>query len=109
MKKEDFLNKLRKNTHVQFDMPSVEIKGIQYEDTLQQFVAMSLSVGAQVMRASKDDDMLNEIVRMAYPQAKVFASNLPDIQLEKLQAFTPMGERMKSFCAIRILWLRPTN
>ena len=89
MKKEDFLNKLRKNTHVQFDKPSVEIKGIQYEDTLQQFVAMSQSVGAQVMRASKDDDMLNEIVRMAYPQAKVFASNLPDIQLEKLQAFTP--------------------
>ena len=91
MKKEDFLNKLRKNTHVQFDKPSVEIKGIQYEDTLQQFVAMSQSVGAQVMRASKDDDMLNEIVRMAYPQAKVFASNLPDIQLEKLQAFTPDG------------------
>lgn len=89
MKKEDFLNKLRKNTHVQFDKPSVEIKGIQYEDTLQQFVAMSQSVGAQVMRASKDDDMLNEIVRMAYPQAKVFASNLPEIQLEKLQAFTP--------------------
>ena len=91
MKKEDFLNKLRKNTHVQFDKPSVEIKGIQYEDTLQQFVAMSQSVGAQVMRASKDDDMLNEIVRMAYPQAKVFASNLPDIQLEKLQVFTPDG------------------
>ena len=91
MKKEDFLNKLRKNTHVQFDKPSVEIKGIQYEDTLQQFVAMSQSVGAKVMRASKDDDMLNEIVRMAYPQAKVFASNLPDIQLEKLQAFTPDG------------------
>ena len=82
---------MRKNTHVQFDKPSVEIKGIQYEDTLQQFVAMSQSVGAHVMRASKDDDMLNEIVRMAYPQAKVFASNLPDIQLEKLQAFTPDG------------------
>ena len=92
MKKEDFLNKLRKNTHVQFDKPSVEIKGIQYEDILQQFVAMSQSVGAHVMRASKDDDRLNEIVRMAYPQAKVFASNLPDIQLEKLQAFTPDGE-----------------
>ena len=91
MKKEDFLNKLRKNTHVQFDMPAVDVKGIQYEDTLQQFVAMSQSVGAQVMRASKDDDMLNEIVRMAYPQAKGCASNLRDIQLEKLQAFTPDG------------------
>ena len=26
MKKEDFLNKLRKNTHVQFDMPAVDVK-----------------------------------------------------------------------------------
>ena len=34
MKKKDFLNKLRKNTHVQFDMPAVDVKGIQYEDTL---------------------------------------------------------------------------
>ena len=40
MKKEDFLNKLRKNTHVQFDMPAVDVKGIQYEDTLKQFIEM---------------------------------------------------------------------
>ena len=26
MNKEDFLNKLRKNTHVQFDMPAVDVK-----------------------------------------------------------------------------------
>ena len=109
MKKEDFLNKLRKNTHVQFDMPSVEIKGIQYEDTLQQFVAMSLSVGAQVMRASKDDDMLNEIVRMAYPQAKVLPAICQIFSWKNCRLLLLMGERMKSFCAIRILWLRPTN
>ena len=35
MKKEDFLNKLRKNTHVQFDMPAVDVKGILILDTLQ--------------------------------------------------------------------------
>ena len=29
MNKEDFLNNLRKNTHVQFDMPAVDVKGIQ--------------------------------------------------------------------------------
>ena len=48
MKKEDFLNKLRKNTHVQFDMPAVDVKGIQYEDTLKQFIEMTESVGGQV-------------------------------------------------------------
>ena len=51
MKKEDFLNKLRKNTHVQFDMPAVDVKGIQYEDTLKQFIEMTESVGGHVIEA----------------------------------------------------------
>ena len=87
MKKEDFLNKLRQNTHVQYDMPDMEIEGIQYENTLQQFIDMTKSVGGHVMEAEEGDDMLNEIVRMAYPEAKVFATNLPEIKLERLQAF----------------------
>ena len=80
MKKEDLLNKLRKNTHVQYDMPDMKIEGIQYEDTLQQFVEMTKTVGGHVLEAKKGDD-LNEIVRKAYPEAKVFASNLPEITI----------------------------
>ena len=87
MKKEDFLNKLRQNTRVQYDMPDMKIEGIQYENTLQQFIDMTKSVGGHVMEAEEGDDMLNEIVRMAYPEAKVFATNLPEIKLERLQAF----------------------
>ena len=87
MKKEDFLNKLRQNTHVQYDMPDRKIEGIQYENTLQQFIDMTKSVGGHVMEAEEGDDMLNEIVRMAYPEAKVFATHLPEIKLERLQAF----------------------
>ena len=87
MKKEDFLNKLRQNTHVQYDMTDMKIEGIQYENTLQQFIDMTKSVGGHVMEAEEGDDMLNEIVRMAYPEAKVFATNLPEIKLERLQAF----------------------
>ena len=66
MKKEDFLNKLRKNTHVQFDMPAVDVKGIQYEDTLKQFIEMTESVGGHVIEAK---------------EAKVFASHLPEITI----------------------------
>ena len=80
MKKEDFLNKLRKNTHVQYDMPDMKIDGIQYEDTLQQFIDMTKSVGGHVMEAKKGDD-LNEVVRKVYPEAKVFASHLPEITI----------------------------
>ena len=83
MKKEDFLNKLRKNTHVQYDMPGMKIDGIQYVDILQQFIEMTKAVGGHVIEASKDDDP-NDLVRMAYPDAEVFATNLPEIELSKL-------------------------
>ena len=90
MKKEDFLNKLRKNTHVQFDMPKTEVQGIQYEDTLQQFIEMTKSVGGHVLEADADAD-LNLLARMAYPEAKVYASNLPELSLEGLRATTLEG------------------
>ena len=77
MKKEDFLNKLRQNTHFQYDMPKEEIKGIEYEDIFGQFVRMTETVGGHV---------INELVRRAYPDAKVFCSNLKGITLEGLKA-----------------------
>ena len=80
MKKEELLNKLRKNTHVQFDMPAVEVKGIQYEDTLRQFVEMTESVGGHVIEA-KEGESLDELVKRAYPEAKVFATHLPEITI----------------------------
>ena len=63
MNKEDFLNKLRKNTHVQFDMPAVDVKGIQYEDTLKQFIEMTESVGGHVIEA-KEGESLNSLRRV---------------------------------------------
>ena len=78
MKKEDFLNKLRKNTHVQFDMPDMDIRGIQYEDTLGQFVKMTETVGGHVIEAGEGESP-DDLVRRAYPEAKTFASNLPEI------------------------------
>ena len=80
MKKEDFLNKLRKNTHIQYDMPDMEIEGIRYKDTLQQFIEMTKSVGGHVIEAKEGED-LNELIKKAYPEAKVFASNLPEITM----------------------------
>jgi L-lactate dehydrogenase complex protein LldG len=86
MKKEELLDKLRKNTHVQYDMPEMNIHGIQYEDTLQQFVEMTQSVGARVIDDAPKGSDLNDLVRLAYPDAEVFASNLPEIDVEMLKA-----------------------
>ncbi len=80
MKKEDLFEKLRKNTKEQFDMPDMNIQGITYEDTVTQFVKMTETVGGKVLEARKTDD-LNQIIRNLYPEARVFASNLPFINI----------------------------
>ncbi len=80
MRKEDLFAKLRANTHEQFDMPDMNILGIQYDDTLKQFIEMTKTVGAHVIEAKEGED-LNDLVRKAYPKAKVFASNLPEITI----------------------------
>lgn len=80
MKKEELFEKLRKNTQVQYDMPDMHINGISYPDTYRQFVQMTEHVGGKVVEAHKTDD-LNQLIRNLYPDAKVFASNLPYINL----------------------------
>ena len=88
MKKEDLLNKLRHNTHTQYDMPKTDIKGIRYEDTLKQFIRMTESVGGHVIADASADDDLNALALRAYPEAKVFASDLKEITLDALKAAT---------------------
>ena len=80
MKKEELLNKLRKNTREQYDMPDMKIDAIKYDDAVKQFAEMTQTVGGKIIEAGKGES-LNDIVRRAYPEAKVFASNLPDITI----------------------------
>ena len=76
--KEELLAKLRRNTHEQYDMPEGGIDGIRYDDTVAQFIAMSQTVGSNVVEA-KPGESLDEIVHRAYPDAKVIASSLPQL------------------------------
>lgn len=79
MKKEELFAKLRSNTREQFDMPDLTIKAITYPDTVKQFIEMSQTVGGKVKCIKKEDD-INQIIRELYPEAKVFASNVPGIE-----------------------------
>ena len=80
MKKEDLLDKLRKNTREQFDMPDLSINAIKYPDTVKQFIEMSKAVGGKVKCIKKTDDV-NQVIKELYPEAKVFASNVPGITI----------------------------
>ena len=80
MKKEDLFATLRGNTYVQYDMPEMAIGGITYPARLRQFVEITESVGGHVLELGEGED-LNDAVRRAYPDARVFASHLPEITI----------------------------
>lgn len=81
MNKEDLLAKIRANIHTTYDMPSFEgMKGVKFNDPLAQFVEMSKTVGGRVVELGKGQD-INDVIRSCYPDAKVIASNLPEVTI----------------------------
>ena len=81
MNKEDLLAKIRANIHTTYDMPSFDdMKGVQYADPLKQFVEMSKTVGGKVVELEKGQD-INEVIKNCYTDAKVIASNLPEVTI----------------------------
>ena len=88
MNKEELLSKIRGNIRETYDMPSLDdIKATKYEDSLAQFISMSETVGGKVIQA-KPGENLSDIIRRAYPDAKVIASNLPEITIANLNPDT---------------------
>ena len=87
MKKEELLQKLRNNTHVQYDMPDLTINAVTYPDKVQQFIDMSKSVGSKVEVISEQDNV-DDVVRRLYPEAKVIASNLPEVTIANINPDT---------------------
>ena len=85
--KDELLEKLRRNTHEQYSMPDTPIDGISYDDTVKQFVDMSMSVGSKVVMA-KPNEKLDDIVRNAYPEAKTIASNIAELTIATINPDT---------------------
>ena len=81
MKKEELLDKLRRNITQQFDMPTKPVQGIVYTDVVIEFIGMSKTVGSKVIEVKKGDN-LNVVIREACPNAKIFASNVEGIEAD---------------------------
>ena len=79
--KDDILKIYRANVREKFDMPDLsDIKGITYPEPLVQFVKMSEMVGGQVIEVDPGRD-INVLIKELFPEAKEFASNLPEITI----------------------------
>lgn len=87
MKKEDLLQKLRRNAPAQFDMPDMNIEGIQYENAVEQFRQMTETVGGRVAELHEGES-LDLLLRRLYPDARVFASHLPKVGIATLNPDT---------------------
>jgi len=79
--KEDILKKYKANVREKFDMPDLsDIKAITYPDPLVQYITMTESVGGHVIEVKEGQDV-NQLIKDLYPDAKEFASNLPEITI----------------------------
>lgn len=80
--KDNILARLRANTRDEYDLPALDFKKTEYDDPVAQYIlTTTTTAGAKLIEAGAGDSM-DELVHRAYPEAKVIASNLPDIKAD---------------------------
>lgn len=81
--KESILNNLRANVHEVYEKPDLSFAKLNYSDPVETFITKATSAaGAKVICLQEGDD-INSIIRLAYPGAKIIASNLPGIKADR--------------------------
>lgn len=81
--KQDILNRLRKNTRETYDMPDLSFKKLTFDDPVAEFIHQTTTTaGAQLIEMHVGDD-INDIIRKAYPDAKVISSNIPTVKADR--------------------------
>ena len=81
--REEILGRLRKNTHMTFDKPQLDIQGIQYNDPVAQFIHIATTAGGAKLMEIKSEDDINAKILEAYPDAKVISSNIPGVRADR--------------------------
>ncbi len=81
--KQDILNRLRKNTRETYDMPDLSFPKLTFEDPVAEFIHQTTTTaGAHLIEMQEGDD-INDIIRKAYPDAKVISSNIPTVKADR--------------------------
>ena len=81
--REDILARLRKNTRETYDMPDLSLlRPITFSDPVEEFKQRTTTTaGAQLLEMKAGGD-LNSLIRQAYPEAKLFASNVEGVEAQ---------------------------
>ena len=79
--KENILSRLRENTRETYDMPDLsQLKPVTYNDPVAEFITKTTTTAGAKLIEMKAGEDLNDVIRKAYPDAKVIASNLPGVE-----------------------------
>ena len=79
--REEILSRLRKNTSETYYMPDLSgLKPITFANPVAEFIKKTTTTAGAKLIEMKADDDLNVIVRQAYPDAKLIASNVPSVE-----------------------------
>ena len=78
--KEEIINNVKRHIRNTYDMPEIEISGIQYSDKIQQFIDISKFVGGEAVELKEGED-INDVIKKHYPDAKNISSNLAEIKI----------------------------
>jgi len=78
--KNEILTNIKRHITDRYDMPDLNIKGIEYADKIEQFIETCKAVGGEAILLKKGDD-LNEVIKGLYKEAGTIASDLPEITI----------------------------
>ncbi len=81
--KDNILQRLRANTRETYDKPSLDdLNPIAYADPVEEFKTKTTTIAGARLIEAQPGDSLNQLVRQAYPDARIVASNLSDIDAQ---------------------------
>ena len=82
--KETILNKLRRNVRETYEMPDLSFRKLTFADPVAEYIKQTTTTaGAKLIEANEGDN-LSELIRQAYPDAKVVSTNVEGITAESL-------------------------
>ena len=78
--REQILNALRGNVRERYDMPDLSgISPIVFDEPVEQFVKKATTTAGAKVIEMEPGDSIDEVVRRAYPDAKIIASNVKGV------------------------------
>ena len=95
--REEILRRLRDNTRATYDMPDLKaMSPIVYDDPVNEFIVKATTTGGATLLEKSSDESLDDVVRRAYPDAGIIASNIAGVTAQLNPDVADARELMKT-------------